>query len=209
MKSFKSLLGEQQLLPIIQADSVSVGNQIAQAMQAAGIKLVEVVLRTSASLDILKSIKEQFPDLTVGAGTVVDQAVLEAALQAGSDFIVTPAISPKLLVSLAELDIPVLPGVSNTGDILLARDMGFTELKLFPANLSGGHQFIKSVSSVFPDISFCPTGGVNESNQFDYLKLKNCFAVGGTWIAKPEWIQSGDFARVTEACQKANRPLAA
>lgn len=209
MKSFRSLLGEQQILPIIQADSVSDGSQIAQAMQAAGIQLVEVVLRTPASLDILTSIKQRFPDLIVGAGTVVDQTIIDAALEAGSDFIVTPAISPKLLASLSELDIPVLPGVSNTGDILLAREMGFTELKLFPANLSGGHQFIKSVSSVFPDMSFCPTGGVNESNMSDYLQLKNCFAVGGTWIAKSEWIKSGEFAKITESCQQANRPLAA
>lgn len=199
---------DQCLLPIIQADSVDDGLAIAAAMQQADIRLVEVVLRTPASLQVLKAIKQQLPDLIVGAGTVVDEQSLKAALEAGSDFIVTPAISPDFLKNLAAVDVPVLPGVSNTGDILMAREYGFKELKLFPANLSGGYQFIKALGSIFPDLAFCPTGGVSEANKMDYLQLDNCFAVGGTWIAKKEWVSAREFAKITESCLAANKKAA-
>ncbi|WP_416307501.1 bifunctional 4-hydroxy-2-oxoglutarate aldolase/2-dehydro-3-deoxy-phosphogluconate aldolase [Neptunicella sp. SCSIO 80796] len=203
MQSFSTLMGTQTLLPIIQADSAGQGVDIARAMQAAGIKLVEVVLRTPESLDALSAIKQALPELTVGAGTVIDKATLTQAINAGADFIVTPASSPELLEQLAGCGIPALPGVSNTGDILLASEAGFSELKLFPASLSGGAPFLNAVGSVFQHIRFCPTGGVNAENQQDYLSLPNVFAVGGTWVAKPNWVQAGDWASITQACKQA------
>lgn len=203
MQSFSTLMGNQTLLPIIQADNAEQGVNIAKAMQAAGIKLVEVVLRTPQSLSALSAIKQALPELIVGAGTVTDEHILAKAIAAGSDFIVTPACSPKLLAQLAECGIPALPGVSNTGDILLAQEAGFSELKLFPASLSGGAPFLKAVGSVFQGIRFCPTGGVNADNQQEYLSLANVFAVGGTWVAKSDWVKAGDWAAITQACQQA------
>ncbi|MBA6341549.1 bifunctional 4-hydroxy-2-oxoglutarate aldolase/2-dehydro-3-deoxy-phosphogluconate aldolase [Colwellia sp. MB02u-10] len=203
MKSFSTLMGKQTLLPIIQADNVEQGLNIAKAMAAAGIGLVEVVLRTPASLDILKAIKQELPDLKVGAGTVLDANVLKQALDAGSDFIITPAISSQLLTDLAQCTVPVLPGVSNTADILLAKEFGYQELKLFPASLSGGAPFLKAMGSVFKGISFCPTGGVKQSNQDEYLALSNVFAVGGTWIAEPKWVELGQWSKITDACRTA------
>jgi len=203
MTSFSTLMGKQTLLPIIQANSVPEGIEIAKAMSAAGINLVEVVLRTEASLDIIKAIKHELPELKVGAGTVIDSDILKQALDAGSDFIITPTISNKLLTELANCSVPVVPGVSNTADILLAIEFGYTELKLFPASLSGGAPFLKAMSSVFKGISFCPTGGINESNQQEYLALTNVFAVGGTWIAKPDWVESGQWSKITSACRAA------
>ncbi|WP_438862483.1 bifunctional 4-hydroxy-2-oxoglutarate aldolase/2-dehydro-3-deoxy-phosphogluconate aldolase [Neptunicella sp.] len=203
MQSFSTLMGTQTLLPIIQADSAGQGVDIATAMQAAGIKLVEVVLRTPESLDALRAIKQTLPDLIVGAGTVINEKTLTDAIDAGADFIVTPASSPKLLELLARCGIPALPGVSNTGDILLASEAGFSELKLFPATLSGGASFLKTVGSVFQNMRFCPTGGVNADNQQDYLNLSNVFAVGGTWVAKPNWVEAGDWTSITQACRQA------
>lgn len=200
MKSFSTLMGKQTLLPIIQADNVEQGLNIAKAMAEAGIGLVEVVLRTPASLDILKAIKQELPDLKVGAGTVLDADILKQALDAGSDFIITPAISSQLLTDLAQCTVPVLPGVSNTADILLAKEFGYQELKLFPASLSGGAPFLKAMGSVFKGISFCPTGGVKQSNQDEYLALSNVFAVGGTWIADPKWVESEQWSKITAAC---------
>jgi 2-dehydro-3-deoxyphosphogluconate aldolase/(4S)-4-hydroxy-2-oxoglutarate aldolase len=205
MNSFSNLMGEQTLLPIIQADSVAQGVEIAKAMANAGIHLVEVVLRTEASLDIIKAIKLELPELKVGAGTVIDANILENALGVGSDFIITPTISKDLLTFLSDIPVPVLPGVSNASDILLAREFGYKEVKLFPASLSGGADFIKAMSSIFRDISFCPTGGVNEKNQHDYLNLSNVFAVGGTWVAKSDWVESQEWAKITAACKVANQ----
>lgn len=203
MTRFSELMSGQTLLPIIQADTPEQGVQIAKAMANAGLTLVEVVLRTEASLEALKAIKAQVPELKVGAGTVINTDILEQALEAGSDFIVTPAVSPTLLEALAKCDVPVLPGVSNTGDILMALEYGFDEQKLFPASLAGGAPFVSAVSSVFRAVSFCPTGGVSESNKMDYLSLNNVFAVGGTWIAKKEWVEQENWQAITDSCIQA------
>lgn len=203
MTRFSKLMSGQTLLPIIQADTPEQGVQIAKAMANAGLTLVEVVLRTEASIEALKAIKAQVPELKVGAGTVINTDILEQALEAGSDFIVTPAVSPALLTALAKCNVPVLPGVSNTGDILMALEYGFEEQKLFPASLAGGAPFVSAVSSVFRAVSFCPTGGVSESNKMDYLSLNNVFAVGGTWIAKKEWVEQENWQAITDSCIQA------
>lgn len=205
MVSFRSLMANQKLLPIIQAESAQQGIQIAKAMKQGGIHLVEVVLRTEKSLEALRAIKQEFPDLVVGAGTILSEQDLQGALDAGADFIVTPAISSHLGAKLAECSVPVLPGVSNTGDLLLARELGFRQVKLFPASLSGGAKFIAAMSGVFQDMEFCPTGGVNQENKDDYLNLNNCFAVGGTWIAPNNWVAEGQWQKISDACQLANQ----
>lgn len=203
MKLFSTLMGKQTLLPIIQANSVSQGLAIAKAMSDAGIGLVEVVLRTQASLDVIKAIKQELPELKVGAGTVTDAETLAQALAAGSDFIITPTISTNLLTHLANCPVAVLPGVSTASDILLAKEFGYQEVKLFPASLSGGSPFLKAMGAVFKDISFCPTGGINQSNQAEYLSLANVFAVGGTWIAQADWVENEDWSKITQACKAA------
>jgi 2-dehydro-3-deoxyphosphogluconate aldolase/(4S)-4-hydroxy-2-oxoglutarate aldolase len=203
MKTFSALMGKQTLLPIIQADTVEQGVNIARAMQKAGIDLVEVVLRTEASLDIIKQIKKELPGLLVGAGTVLNATILDNALKAGSDFIITPASSPALLTALKGCSVPVVPGVSTSADVLLATEFGYTELKLFPASLSGGAPFLKAMGAVFSGINFCPTGGINAANKADYLSLSNVFAVGGTWVAPKEWVESSDWDSITSACKDA------
>ncbi|MBU2881721.1 bifunctional 4-hydroxy-2-oxoglutarate aldolase/2-dehydro-3-deoxy-phosphogluconate aldolase [Psychrosphaera sp. B3R10] len=203
MTSFSTLMGEQTLLPIIQADSPTQGVNIAKAMASAGLKLVEVVLRTEQSLAALTAIKEQVPELIVGAGTITNETILKEAIDAGADFIVTPAVSAKLLEHLVTCGVPVLPGVSNTGDILMAREFGYTELKLFPASLSGGAPFLAAVGSVFQDITFCPTGGVTPQNKGEYLALNNVIAVGGTWVCRKEWVAEENWQAITDACKNA------
>lgn len=203
MTRFSEFMSGQTLLPIIQANSPEQGVHIAKAMADAGLGLVEVVLRTEASLEALSAIKKSVPELKVGAGTVINSLILKQALDAGSDFIVTPAVSNTLLTELESCGVPVLPGVSNTGEILMASEFGFEELKLFPASLSGGAPFLSAVSSVFQSIKFCPTGGVNKQNKNDYLSLSNVFAVGGTWVAAKSWVEQENWQAITDACIEA------
>ncbi|MBE0352920.1 MULTISPECIES: bifunctional 4-hydroxy-2-oxoglutarate aldolase/2-dehydro-3-deoxy-phosphogluconate aldolase [Pseudoalteromonas] len=198
--AFSKLMAGQPILPIIQAHDPQQGVAVARAMQDAGINLVEVVLRTEQSLAAITAIKSALPNLIVGAGTITRSDTLNNAINAGADYIVTPAVSPRLLDALASCGKPCLPGVSNNADILLASEYGFTEHKLFPASLCGGIDFLHAVSSVFQEVRFCPTGGVNAQNFKDFLALDNVFAVGGTWVAKPDWVNTKDWQSITQAC---------
>lgn len=202
MRKISDIMGGQTLLPIIQADNVEDGVAIAKAMSAAGLSTVEVVLRSENSVKCITAIKEALPDMIVSAGTVVDKASLDAAINAGADFIVTPAVTESLLTMLVESGLPVLPGVSNVSDIVLAREHGFREMKLFPASLSGGASFLKAVGGLFKDTTFCPTGGVSPDNFNDYMSLGNVFAAGGTWVAKPQWVANKQWNLITEACSQ-------
>lgn len=203
MTRFSELMSGQTLLPIIQVDTISQGISIAKAMADAGISLVEVVLRSETSLEALAAIKKECPSLLVGAGTITNSDILQRAIDAGSDFIVTPAVSEKLLSLLSYCPVPALPGVANTGDVLLATEFGFDELKFFPASLSGGAKYLSALSSIFQPIKFCPTGGINAENKQDYLTLNNVFAVGGTWVAKPDWVAEGNWQAITDSCKDA------
>lgn len=202
MSSFSSMMGSQKLLPIIQANTAEEGLNVAKAMSAAGIKLVEVVLRTPASYDVIALIKKELPEMIVGAGTILDEDILAKALEVGSDFIITPATTAKLFDALASCPVPVVPGVSTASDILLAYEYGYTEVKLFPASLAGGIPFLKAMSSVFQTIKFCPTGGINANNIDDFLALDNVVAAGGTWVAAKEWVEAENWAAITEACKE-------
>jgi 2-dehydro-3-deoxyphosphogluconate aldolase/(4S)-4-hydroxy-2-oxoglutarate aldolase len=203
MSQSSFILGKQTLLPIIQTEQVELGVKTARAMSIAGAETVEVVLRNDASLATIEAIKTTFPHLKVAAGTVLDVEILTDAISVGADIIVTPSVSTNLLNHLMDCPLRVLPGVSNTSDILMAREYGYTEMKLFPASLAGGVDFLRSVSSVYKDIIFCPTGGVNQSNYEQYLSLPNVFAVGGTWVAPFELIKTNDWDKITELCRSA------
>ncbi|WP_375279155.1 bifunctional 4-hydroxy-2-oxoglutarate aldolase/2-dehydro-3-deoxy-phosphogluconate aldolase [Alteromonas australica] len=200
MDSVSSLMDGQVLLPIIQVDNEYDGVAIAKAMHAAGLKTVEVVLRSEQSAKALSAIKAELPEMIVSAGTIVDEASLNVALEAGADFIVTPAVTEKLLSKLTQCGKPVIPGVSTVADIVLAREHGFRELKLFPAALSGGAGFLKAVGGLFKDTKFCPTGGISQDNYQDYLSLNNVFAIGGTWVAKTDWVVNQEWQKITDAC---------
>ena len=200
MSSFSQIMGTQRILPIIQSDDIATGVKAAGIMQETGLKVIEVVLRSPIALEMLREIKLQFPNMVVGAGTITSRQILEQALSVNADYIITPTISASLLRDLDACPVPVLPGVSVMSDILQAVEFGYSELKLFPASLAGGAPFLQAVNAVFPNVKFCPTGGVSQENKSTFLDLPNVFAAGGTWLAKKDMIEAGDWDAVKAAC---------
>jgi 2-dehydro-3-deoxyphosphogluconate aldolase/(4S)-4-hydroxy-2-oxoglutarate aldolase len=201
--TIKNIFAYQRLLPIIQADDIQEGIAVTKAMDAAGLSVVEVVLRNEQALALASEIKSSFPHLVLGVGTVYNTDLLDKALLAGADFIVTPAVSPNLTKALVECGKPILPGVGGLSDIVTLLEHGVTEMKLFPAEIVGGVPLLKAVSSLFQEASFCPTGGITSVNQTTYLSQTNVFAVGGTWMVPKEAVKNRRWELITQACKEA------
>jgi 2-dehydro-3-deoxyphosphogluconate aldolase / (4S)-4-hydroxy-2-oxoglutarate aldolase len=197
MTALSSLLQGPALLPIIQADTPAQAVHIATAMQQGGISAVEVVLRTSAALDAISAIRQQCPQLLVGAGTVLSKADAENCKNAGAQFLVSPASTPILLQAMIDTGLAMAPGVSTSSEVAMALEMGLTELKFFPAHLSGGTDMLKALSGIYQQVRFCPTGGIGQHNLADYLALSNVFVVGGSWISPAALVKAGQWQEIT------------
>lgn len=201
--SIQAIFSQQRLLPIVQADSIDEGIKVVEAMRDGGLTVIEVVLRNSQALALATEIKKMFPEVTLGIGTVYNTERLDQALNAGADFIVTPATTPALTRALLDCGKPILPGVSSLSDMAQMIENGISHMKLFPAEIVGGIDLLKAVSPLFSDVKFCPTGGVNANNQTDYLSLPNVFAVGGTWMVPKEAVKAKQWDLITQSCQQA------
>ena len=196
MASFASLLRAAPLIPVLTISDVSTAESLALALQAGGLRNLEVTLRTPVALEAIALMKAAAPDLMIGAGTVLSEGDVEACLKVGADFIVTPGSSPALRAALLNVDAHVMVGVSTATEIMSRLEEGFGVLKFFPAEQSGGTAALKSFGGPLPDARFCPTGGVTVDKIDSYLALPNVVAVGGTWIATPDMILSRDFAAI-------------
>lgn len=203
MTGIRSIISGAPILPILQADTVEQGVAIAGAIEASGLRNIEVVRRTPVALDVVSAIRKNFPDMVVGLGTVMSPSDVDDAKQAGSQFIVTPALSSKLLEALLASELPFIPGTANPADVLLATEYGIKEMKFFPASLSGGAAMLQALGSVFSKVSFCPTGGISQQNMHEYLALPNVFAVGGSWMIPKGLVQAGDWQGVRSLCFEA------
>lgn len=191
------------LVPVLTIHDASTAGALATALLESGLTVAEVTMRTPAALDAITEMKKAAPGLIVGAGTILSAQDLNAALAAGSDFIVTPATSEKLLPALQQCSIPVFPGVATPSEALTLYDHGFTYLKFFPAESNGGVKALKSMAPPLPMIKFMPTGGINGNSAPDYLALANVVAVGGSWMVDQSAMDNHDFLAVTEAAKKA------
>jgi len=176
------LMGLAPVIPVLVIDRVEDARPIAEALLEGGLPVLEVTLRTPAALDAIRAMK-QVPGAIVGAGTVLDPRQLGAALEAGAEFIVSPGLTELLGRAVAAEGVPYLPGVSTTGDIMRALDLGFTRLKFFPAEAAGGMPVLKALSAVFGEVRFCPTGGITQDNARAWLDLPAVACVGGSWLA--------------------------
>ena len=182
--STDKILGTRRIIPVLAFHSTEEALLTAQALVDGGVNRLEVTLRTPVALDSVSAIAENISDAVVGVGTVLKPEQLIAAKRAGARFAISPGLTESLAECVADQQFPFIPGVATVSEAMRARELGFNLLKFFPAEQSGGAAFLKSVSSVLPDISFCPTGGVNPDNARSYLDLPNVRAIGGSWLVK-------------------------
>jgi 2-dehydro-3-deoxyphosphogluconate aldolase/(4S)-4-hydroxy-2-oxoglutarate aldolase len=166
--------------------------------------VIEVTLRTRAALDAVHVIAAEVPECVVGVGTVTRGADIPAALSAGAKYLVSPGTPPAIAAALAEAPVPVVPGCATVSEAMALMERGFTLLKFFPAEQSGGIAWLKAVAAPLPGIKFCPTGGIDMRNAGAYLALANVISVGGSWPAPKDLIAAHDFARITALSREAS-----
>ena len=181
MRTIDELMALAPVIPVLIIDRIEDAVPIAEALVEGGLPVLEVTLRTPAALAAIRRMK-QVPGAVVGAGTVLDPVQLAAALDAGAEYIVSPGLTEPLGKAAASADIPFLPGTSNTGDVMRARDLGFTRLKFFPAEAAGGLPVLKALAAVFGEVRFCPTGGITQETAPTWLAEPAVACVGGSWL---------------------------
>lgn len=182
MPDIDRILAVAPVIPVLVIERLDDAVPIAEALVAGGLPVLEVTLRTPVAFAAIRAMK-RVPGAIVGAGTVLDPSQLRAALEAGVEFIVSPGLTDSLGAAAAAAEIPFLPGVSTTADVMRARDHGFSRLKFFPAEAAGGLPVLKALSAVFGDIRFCPTGGITQETAPRWLALPSVACVGGSWLA--------------------------
>lgn len=171
------------VIPVLVIEDAAHAVPIAQALVAGGLPVLEVTLRTPAAIDAIKAMKT-VPGAVVGAGTVLNPAQLDAAIAAGSEFIVSPGLTPALGQAAVASGVPFLPGTANAADIMLGLDLGLERFKFFPAVASGGLPTLSALASVFGEARFCPTGGITQATAPEWLAHKQILCVGGSWLVQ-------------------------
>jgi 2-dehydro-3-deoxyphosphogluconate aldolase/(4S)-4-hydroxy-2-oxoglutarate aldolase len=190
------------VVPVLVIDDLAHAVNLAKALVAGGLPVLEVTLRTPVALEAIRRMAE-VPGGRVGAGTLLTPADVKAAKAAGATFGVSPGATDRLLDACAEYDLPLLPGAATASEIMALLEKGYTVQKFFPAEQSGGASFLKSIGSPIPQVQFCPTGGISLKNARDYLSLSNILCVGGSWVAPKDAMASGDWAAITTLAAEA------
>lgn len=207
MQTLDVLKAAFPVMPVMVIDDVEKAVPLAQALVKGGVRSLEITLRTPQALDAIKAISSEVKDAIVGVGTIVTPEQLFAAKEAGAVFAISPGFTPLLAEKAQEAGIGLIPGVSSASDIVSAVNCGLKTLKFFPAEQAGGVKMLKAFHGPFPDITFCPTGGISEDTFTNYLALPNVACVGGSWLAPKDAVANGEWDRITEiaarACEQA------
>ncbi|WP_339136170.1 MAG: bifunctional 4-hydroxy-2-oxoglutarate aldolase/2-dehydro-3-deoxy-phosphogluconate aldolase [Candidatus Electrothrix sp. GW3-4] len=191
------------VIPVIVINNPAHAVPLAQALLAGGIKVLEITLRSDAALEAIQRIGAEVPEVLVGAGTVLSGQDLQAVAEAGGQFAISPGLTQRLLAAADQESIPLLPGVASASELMEALEAGLTALKFFPAQAAGGIQMLKSLHGPFPQVRFCPTGGIGPHNYREYLALKNVACVGGSWLVPSEMIGQGNWSAITRLAHAA------
>jgi 2-dehydro-3-deoxyphosphogluconate aldolase/(4S)-4-hydroxy-2-oxoglutarate aldolase len=197
------VMQDAPVIPVIVLHDVKHAVALARALVAGGIRMLEVTLRTPQALACLEAIAREVPEAVAGAGTVRSAADVQASLNAGARFAVSPGYTHTLGQACRDAGLPLLPGVATGSEIMAAQDDGYNELKFFPAMQAGGPAMLKAWGGPFIDVRFCPTGGVTQANAADFLALPNVACVGGSWLTPSDALAAGDWARITALAREA------
>ena len=193
----ESLIDRVPVIPVVVLHEVEHAVPVARALVEGGVPVIELTLRTPAALDCIERIADEVPEILVGAGTIVAPEHAKEAAAAGAQFLVSPGTTDPLAAAMRDTGLPHLPGAATVSEVLRLLELGYEEMKLFPAEVSGGVGFLKAIGAPVPQARFCPTGGVTPASAPSYLSLANVGCVGGTWLTPPDAIADGDWARVT------------
>ncbi len=195
------------IVPVIALEDADDALPLAEALLEGGIEIMEITLRTEAGLKSIKTIADNLPQMSVGAGTIINSDSFKRAVDQGAQFIFSPGISSELMQSSFDLEIPLIPGVATASEVMFALNNGFEHCKLFPATVAGGINALKAYKGPFVSMHFCPTGGINLANLKDFLALSNVPCVGGSWIVPKDALKRKDFEHITQLCDEALKVL--
>ncbi len=197
------LLTVSPVIPVVVIDDVESAVPLARALVDGGIRIIEVTLRTAAGLPAIRRIAEAVPEIRVGAGTVIDTNQLDAVVEAGARFVVTPGSPAALIDAVLARGLPLLAGAGTLTEMMTLAARGHRALKFLPAEQSGGAGYLKAVGGPLPAATFCPTGGITPGNAPDYLALPNVGCVGGSWLSPPALLAAGDWPAITALARQA------
>ncbi len=191
------------IIPVVAIPSPEHALPLAEALLQGGLPCAEITFRTAAAAESIAQIKQRFPELLLGAGTVLTIGQVDAALNAGAEFIVSPGSNPTTIAYCQQKGIPIFPGVCTPTEIEMNLERGIDVMKFFPAEPAGGVKFLKAICAPYKDVRFIPTGGIDAKNIGDYLALPNVVACGGSWMVKPELMRENNFAEVQRLAAEA------
>ncbi|MCR5032158.1 MAG: bifunctional 4-hydroxy-2-oxoglutarate aldolase/2-dehydro-3-deoxy-phosphogluconate aldolase [Lachnospiraceae bacterium] len=191
------------IVPVVKLDDAKDAEPLAKALCDGGLKCAEVTFRTDAAEESIRKMTTAFPDMFVGAGTVLTTEQVDRAVNAGAKFIVSPGLNPKVVKYCVEKNIPITPGTANPSDVEQAIELGLDVVKFFPAEANGGLAMIKAMAAPYVNMKFMPTGGINAKNLCEYLDFKKIIACGGSWMVKDDLIKNGEFDKITAMTKEA------
>ncbi len=191
------------IVPVVVIENIKDAVPLAQSLIEGGIQIIEVTLRSSCALEAIELIAKNVPKMRVGAGTILNPTQLEQAQNRGAEFLISPGLTIKLLEYAKKKDIPLIPGVSSSSEVMQALEWGYSALKFFPAEYCGGVKLLNAFNGPFKGVKFCPTGGISVDNMRSYLDLENVLCVGGSWLTPKNLIQNKEWDKITEICKRA------
>ncbi|MCQ2774238.1 bifunctional 4-hydroxy-2-oxoglutarate aldolase/2-dehydro-3-deoxy-phosphogluconate aldolase [Helicobacter pylori] len=191
------------IVPVVVIENIKDAVPLAQSLIEGGIPIIEVTLRSSCALEAIELIAKNVPKMRVGAGTVLNLTQLEQAQNRGAEFLISPGLTIKLLEHAKKKDMPLIPGVSSSSEVMQALELGYNALKFFPAEYCGGVKLLNAFNGPFKGVKFCPTGGISADNMHSYLNLENVLCVGGSWLTPKDLIQNKEWDKITEICKRA------
>jgi 2-dehydro-3-deoxyphosphogluconate aldolase/(4S)-4-hydroxy-2-oxoglutarate aldolase len=201
--SIRTTLAIAPVIPVLTIEKVEHAVPLAKALAAGGLRVLEVTLRTPACLPAIEAMRKSVPEAVVGVGTITRAEDFVSSANAGAQFGVSPGLTAELAAAAKKAPFPLLPGIMTPSELIAGLGWGFDTFKLFPAQQAGGVNMLKALNGPFPDIVFCPTGGITRATAPDFLDLPNVACIGGSWVAPADKVRAGDWKGIEELARDA------